>query len=130
MARRAIWEKKYGEKAKHIKAGEGSVSEKKKAGKDDGWDAKRGAVDTQGAERGRGRGIRPRGRGGHTGDSQTRQRDSRQLTGENAIAVAPRKRGMGKKDDVGVLHPSWQAAKKAKEAKKTATFQGKKVTFD
>jgi hypothetical protein len=37
---------------------------------------------------------------------------------------------MGRKDDVGVLHPSWQAAKKAKEAKKTATFQGKRVTFD
>ncbi|KAE9380590.1 Bud-site selection protein, partial [Stipitochalara longipes BDJ] len=116
MARRAIWEKKYGEKANHITTGKGPV----RKGKDDGWDAKRGAKDTS------------HGRGGFSGrinreSTQTRNFD--RATGENAIAVEPRKRGMGKKDDVGVLHPSWQAAKKAKEAKKTATFQGKKVTF-
>jgi hypothetical protein len=37
---------------------------------------------------------------------------------------------MGKKDDAGTLHPSWEAAKKAKEAKQTAAFQGKKVVFE
>jgi hypothetical protein len=114
MARRAIWEKKFGERANHIKSGKGAVSEKRNKEKDDGWDAKRGAKDS---------GDRSRGRGG-------RQRDFRQATGENAVAVEPRKRGMGKKDDVGKLHPSWEAAKKAKETKKTATFQGRKVTFD
>jgi hypothetical protein len=119
MARRAIWEKKFGEKANHIKTGQGPVSEMKKGGKDDGWDAKRGAKDTNSSGRGR---FGSEGRG--------RQRNFSQVTGENAIAVEPRKRGMGKKDDVGVLHPSWQAAKKAKEMKKTATFQGKKMTFD
>jgi hypothetical protein len=119
MARRAIWEKKFGEKANHIKTGQGPVSEMKKSGKDDGWDAKRGAKDTNSSGRGR---FKAEGRG--------RQRDFSQVTGENAIAVEPRKRGMGKKDDMGVLHPSWQAAKKAKEIKKTATFQGKKMTFD
>lgn len=120
MARRAIWEKKYGEKANHIKTGKGPVGK----GKDDGWDAERGAKE---ASSGRG-GFS--GRGGRGGKESGRSRNFDQATGENAIAVESKKRGMGKKDDVGVLHPSWQAAKKAKEAKKTATFQGKKVTFD
>ena len=113
-ARRAIWEKKFGERANHIKQGQGAVAEKRGKGKDDGWDAKRGAKESGGDRR----------RGGG------RQRDFRQATGDNAIAVEPRKRTMGRKDDLGTLHPSWQAAKKAKEAKKSATFQGKKVTFD
>jgi hypothetical protein len=120
MARRAIWEKKYGEKANHIKSGKGPVGK----GKDDGWDAKRGAKETSSGRGGF------RGRDGRGGRENGRARNFEKATGENAIAVEPRKRGMGKKDDVGVLHPSWQAAKKAKEAKKTATFQGKKVTFD
>jgi hypothetical protein len=120
MARRAIWEKKYGEKANHIKTGKGPVGK----GKDDGWDAKRGAKDTS-----RGRGDFS-GRGSRDGKGNGRTRNYDQATGENAIAVQPKKRGMGKKDDIGILHPSWQAAKKAKEAKKKATFQGKKVTFD
>jgi hypothetical protein len=36
----------------------------------------------------------------------------------------------GKRDDVGALHPSWEAAKRAKELKKVAVFEGKKVVFD
>jgi hypothetical protein len=28
------------------------------------------------------------------------------------------------------LHPSWEAAKKAKEAMKSVSFQGKKLVFD
>ena len=112
MARQAIWEKKYGKGANHMKQGLGSVAER--TGKDDGWDAKRGAKD--GDKRGRPgpeRGRVPAGRG----------------TMENSTPLGDRKRGMGKKDDAGVLHPSWQAAKKAKEMTKTATFQGKKVVF-
>jgi BUD22 len=120
MARRAIWEKKYGEKANHIKTGKGPVGK----GKDDGWDARRGAKEISGRRASFG------GRDGRGGKENGRTRNYDQATGENAIAVEPKKRLMGKKDDVGVLHPSWQAAKKAKEAKKTATFQGKKVTFD
>jgi hypothetical protein len=120
MARRAIWEKKYREKANHIKTGKSPVGKKK----DDGWDAKRGAKETSSGRGGF------RGKDGRGGTESGRTRNFEKATGENAIAVEPKKRGMGKKDDVGVLHPSWQAAKKAKEAKKTATFQGKKVTFD
>ncbi|EHK98966.1 putative BUD22 family protein C4F10.06 [Glarea lozoyensis 74030] len=108
-ARRAIWEKKFGTGANHIKSGQGSVR------RDEGWDSKRGA------DPGRGRG---RGRGGFGGSSGFAGR----ATGENA--VAPLEKRAGKKDDVGVLHPSWQAAKKAKEEKKAAKFEGKKVVFD
>ena len=35
-----------------------------------------------------------------------------------------------KKDTEGPLHPSWEAARKAKEAKAKAEFQGKKIKFD
>ncbi|PVH87634.1 Bud-site selection protein [Cadophora sp. DSE1049] len=123
MARRAIAEKKHGSGANHIKKGLPPVAEMGKK-KGDGWDAKRGATD---GGRGKGGGYGARGRGGN--DRGGRQRDFSQVTGENAIAVEPRNREK-KRDDVGVLHPSWQAAKKAKEEKQTATFQGKKVTFD
>lgn len=115
--RRAIAEKKFGDKAKHIVLGQGPAGKRK----DDGWDAKRGAKDSndmRGKPRGFGKDSRPQGR------------SFQRATGDNAIDVAPKPRGLGKKDDVGVLHPSWQAAKKAKEAKQNATFLGKKVTFD
>jgi hypothetical protein len=119
MARRAIYEKKFGERANHIKSGQGSVSQRK----DDGWDPKRGAKDSN-----------SRGRGGfaHGGGRGGRQRDFSKVTGKNATPVGEgkRERGAGKKDDVGVLHPSWQAAKKAKTEQKKATFTGKKVVFD
>lgn len=120
MARRAIWEKKFKDNARHIKEGLGPVGR----GKDDGWDAKLGAV--QGGGRGRGRGgARGGGRFGSAG------RDRAGVTGENSIPVGVKRgRGLGKKDDAGPLHPSWQAAKKAKTEQKTATFVGKKVVFD
>ena len=120
MARQAIWEKRYGQRANHIRKGLGPVAERKE--KDDGWDAKRGAKGggVRGGFGGR-RGGRGHERGWGGGD---------RVTGENSTAVGERNMGMGKKDHVGVLHPSWQAAKKAKEMKKAATFQGKKVVFD
>lgn len=110
QARRAIWEKKFGKAANHVK----NAPPPKE--KDVVWDAKLGAVSSEGSGRGR-------GRGGFT-------RNKAQVTGENASELGPRKpRGVGRKDDVGVLHPSWQAAKKAKEEKKAAKFEGKKVVF-
>jgi hypothetical protein len=46
----------------------------------------------------------------------------------NDAAEPPKKKH---RDDEGSLHPSWAAAKKAKEAKKvTAVFEGKKISFD
>ncbi|QIX01548.1 hypothetical protein AMS68_007065 [Peltaster fructicola] len=98
-ARQAIWEKKYGTKAKHLKDGAKS--------RDQGWDAKRGATgDTR-------RGSRfPSNRGA----------DSKQ----SAAEPKPRK-----KDDAGPLHPSWVAAKAAKEKREAIpAFTGKKISFD
>jgi len=119
MARRAIWEKKFGTRANHIQ----NAPAEKEVG--DGWDARTGArgADDRGGRRRGGRGGRDGGRGGFGRKAQ--------VTGENASELGPRKaRGAGKKDDVGVLHPSWAAAKKAKEEKKVAKFEGKKVVFD
>jgi len=119
MARRAIWEKKFKSKANHITQGQATVEEVRNSKK----------KDDRGAHRGRGgRGRGGFGRGG--GDSGVTREARREFTtGDNAMPLGDKKR-RGKKDDVGVLHPSWQAAKKAKTEQKTATFAGKKVVFD
>jgi hypothetical protein len=103
-ARQKIWEQKYGEKAQHV--------QKQDQERSKGWDAKRGAVGDR--KRGRGDTGAPGGRG------PTR-------TGENAMPLGPKKT---KRDDTGSLHPSWLAAKAAKEKKVDAKPQGKKVVFD
>ncbi|KAL4922480.1 BUD22-domain-containing protein [Aspergillus aurantiobrunneus] len=109
QARRALWEKKYGAAANHIK------NQKKKGGKnnrDSGWDPRKGA----------------------TGDGDSARR--RFGTGSNAMAMTAERRpekitkDSKKAQDDKPLHPSWEAAKKAKEQKATASFQGKKVVFD
>lgn len=110
-ARQAIAEKKFGKNAKHLQKQE-------KAGKNDrnaGWDAKRGATDRTGP-----RGARGAPRGRFERPAQDRAR--------NNAAEPPKKKH---RDDQGSLHPSWEAAKKAKEAKKvTAAFEGKKISFN
>lgn len=113
QARRAIWEKKYGTKANHVKNAPPPKA------RDDDWDPQRGA---------RGEDERSgKARGGRAGFVRSRA----QVTGENAAELGPKKpRGLGRKDDTGTLHPSWQAAKKAKDEKKAAKFEGKKVVFD
>jgi hypothetical protein len=109
-ARQAIAEQKFGKSAKHLQKQE-------KAGKNDrnsGWDSKRGATDRSGA-----RGA-PRARFERPGQD-------RGASNEGAAGPAKKKH----RDDSGPLHPSWEAAKKAKEAKKVmASFEGKKITFD
>ena len=107
MERRKIAEKKFGERAKHIQSGQPKASEM--------WKDKREAKSKS-----------SRGRGGRAPPAFSR------ATGDNAIEVGGnvKKRGVGRKDDAGVLHPSWAAAKAAKETKMSATFMGKKVTFD
>lgn len=109
-ARQKIWEKKYGDKAKH----------KQKEDRTKGWDAKRGAVSgDRGGGRGKGNGP-PRGYGP-------------ERSGENAIPLGQKK--ATKRDDTGPLHPSWQAAKAAKEKKSglkidLSANSSKKVVFD
>ncbi|KAI9046178.1 BUD22 family protein [Aspergillus affinis] len=113
QARRALWEKKFGSGANHVK----NQKEKGRNNRDNGWDARRGATDGREGPRGR----RGQGRGGATG-----------ATGANALpSTGDRSRGAPPKkpEDNKPLHPSWEAAKKAKE-QKTASFQGKKVVFD
>ncbi|KAK4201550.1 Bud-site selection protein [Triangularia verruculosa] len=105
-ARQAIWEKKFKEQAKHLK--------KQQEKRDAGWDLKRGAVD---------------------GDNKPWKKGIKnpfKATGANDVAVKkeePKKERA--RDDLGTLHPSWEARRLAKEKEKlTAPFQGKKITFD
>ncbi|KAK0668470.1 BUD22-domain-containing protein [Cercophora samala] len=106
-ARQAIWEKKFKEQAKHLK--------KQQEKRDSGWDLKRGAVD---------------------GDNKPWKKGIKnpfKATGANDVAVKseeePKKDR--KRDDLGTLHPSWEARRLAKEKEKlTAPFEGKKITFD
>lgn len=74
-----------------------------------GWDPKRGAVGDDKSRKGK-----PSGRGP-------------EKSGANANPLGPRKT---KRDDSGPLHPSWEAAKAAKEKKIDMKPQGKKVVFD
>ena len=120
QARRALWEKKFGKNANHLKKLESQ-------NRDEGWDLRRGATDgDERGKRGRGRGRsgmrNERGRGGEKGGVRGPVR-----SGANSEAVSARKT---KPAADGPLHPSWEAAKKAKEHKKTAAFEGKKVVFD
>ncbi|KAF9890239.1 hypothetical protein FE257_006151 [Aspergillus nanangensis] len=109
QARRALWEKKYGAGANHVQ----KQAENERRDRNSGWDARRGAVESGDGRRG----GRP-GRNGADWRSQNR--------GERPVAAAR----SSKPEDNKPLHPSWQAAKAAKEAKTMAAFQGKKVVFD
>ena len=112
QARRALWEKKFGSKANHIK------NQPREAD----WDARKGA--RGGDERGK----RGRGRGGRRDGGGRREfgGSGNGPSGANTEKVGGRKA----KVEERLLHPSWEAAKKAKEQKQMATFQGKKVVFD
>lgn len=129
-ARQKIAEAKYGKAAKHIEKNE----------RKQGWDAKRGAVSSEGARPGNRRDRRAAERG-----MKARGGRGPVISGENAAPLGKR-RGEGgvpadgakkgpKKDDTGPLHPSWAAAKAAKESKKLKIDLGgakaaKKITFD
>lgn len=107
-ARQQIWQKKYGGKAKHLH----------KDGKDRnaGWDARHGAQ-LAGEKR-------------KPGQPWKKERQPGIASGPNEIAVKPRKVVKKKTDDLP-LHPSWEAKRLAKEKQaQSATFVGKKITFD
>jgi hypothetical protein len=128
-ARQQIAEKKFGAKAKHL--------ENPKNDRNQGWDAKRGATDgargKRGADSGRGgRGGFGGGRGGFGGSGGRGGgfggAASGRFTGGDAPAPPPKKKH---NDDEGPLHPSWAAAKAAKDKKSVpVAFTGKKITFD
>ncbi|MCJ1392881.1 hypothetical protein MMC18_005753 [Xylographa bjoerkii] len=117
QARRQLWEKKFGHKANHLK----------KQSRDQGWDSKKGA---QGGDE---RGPGARGRGAKS----NRTRGSRHrlhvhgASGANSDPIGVRREKPVKTDKVdGPLHPSWVAAKKMKEGKRAANFEGKKIVFE
>jgi hypothetical protein len=129
-ARQQIAEKKFGAKAKHL--------ENPKNDRSQGWDAKRGATDgargKRGADSGRGGrggfgGSRggfggSGGRGGGFGGSGAA---AGRFTGGDAPPPLKKKHN----DDEGPLHPSWAAAKAAKEKKSVPiAFTGTKISFD
>lgn len=121
QARRALWEKKFGTGANHVKQEQKNEQMAAKfgyGGRDNGWDAKRGAT-----EGGRGRGGKRGGFGGGFGRSN---RDDN--AGAQPGSQKPGKPSGPPKDE-GPLHPSWEAKRKAKE-QAPAAFSGKKVTFD
>ncbi|KAK7415985.1 hypothetical protein QQZ08_012181 [Neonectria magnoliae] len=105
--RQAIWEKKFGEKAKHLQ-------QPAKSGRDSGWDGKRGAVDAGDAEQ----------------RTPWKKGIRNPLVRGKARAEPEAEKPPPKKDDEGPLHPSWTARKKAKEQEKTVAFTGSKITFD
>ena len=109
QARRALWEKKYGDKANHVKA----EQQQQKRNRDHGWDTKRGATGSG-------------GRGGRGGAGVSGRPPNRQERRAGGLGGPPPK---PHKDNEGPLHPSWEAKKKQKEQPAVA-FQGKKVTFD
>ena len=113
--RRAIWEKKYGRNANHLK------KQGKSQNRDEGWDPRRGAriSDDSRGKRGRGRG------GGLGGPVWTGRGGSSGATGANGDPVRSKKAKVITKS----LHPSWEAAKKKKDEDKTVAFAGKKIVF-
>lgn len=154
-ARQAIWEKKYGEKAKHHQ------NQNKKDARNAGWDMKRGAVEDTSAFRpwkkgivnpfeknnvhperqrqmqregngGEGGGLRKGGRARDARDARDRgpPRQQHQDRAQSVREEKPKPKPPPKRDDTGPLHPSWAAAKKAKENVQKVEFKGTKVTFD
>ena len=115
--RRAIWEKKYGHNANHLRR------ENKVQNRDEGWDLRRGARSSEDARGKRGRG---RGRGGMQRESRPVEAGSVGATGANSHPVLAKKL----KAVEAPLHPSWQAAKKRKDEKRSVAFTGTKLVFD
>lgn len=112
-ARQQIAEKKFGDKAKHLVNGKNDRSA--------GWDAKRGATDG-------GRGKRGGKAGGNTHGGYGGGNAGYNRHAANEQPAPPKKKH---NDDEGPLHPSWIAAKAAKEKKNApVAFTGKKISFD
>jgi hypothetical protein len=108
-ARQKIWEKRYGESAKHVQ----------KVSRDAGWDPKRGAVDPSSQKKLQ----HKEGRKSRAAFAPNQKHKTEPADRRKEILVT------GRAKDDGPLHPSWEAAKKAKE-KPTPAYQGKKIVFD
>lgn len=129
-ARQAIWEKKYKEKAKHVQ------KQQETKGRDQGWDMRRGAVgddEDGGGNKPWKKGIRNPfdNRNIHPDRQQHVSGGGEDGGGGGGFRDMPEKPKVPpSRDDTGPLHPSWAAAKKAKEEGQKIAFQGRKVVFD
>ena len=120
-ARQQLAEKKFGAKAKHLLNPKNDRSQ--------GWDAKRGATDGARGGRGGGRGGFGAGRGGFGAGAGRGGSFSKGAPPAGGDARPPPKKKHN--DDEGPLHPSWAAAKAAKDKKAVpVVFTGKKISFD
>ncbi|OAX78832.1 hypothetical protein ACJ72_06854 [Emergomyces africanus] len=117
QARRKLWEKKFGSGANHLK---NQPPEREKS-RDSGWDMRKGATSRDETRGKRGRGGFP------AGMSPRKPKDERVARAPNPNFERPR---AAPASDQKPLHPSWEAARKAKEQKSKVAFQGKKVVFD
>jgi hypothetical protein len=124
-ARRQIWEKKYGRHANHVKA---AVAGADTASGANASTMKGNAHGGGPRRRAGGQSARPNGGGPGAGKPSSRQA----LGG--ASHAPDKRRPLDPKASAAVddkpLHPSWEAARQAKERKQTLAFQGKKITFD
>lgn len=131
-ARQAIAEKKYGSGAKHLQQQQNK--RQKGGGRDAGWDMKRGAVGEGEGDQSRRtpwkrgvtnpflhgkQGLQKGGNSGGSGEFRARE--------TNPDETKPKP---GKRDDEGVLHPSWEAKKRKAKESQGATFTGQKIVFD
>jgi hypothetical protein len=108
-ARQQLAELRYGKNAKHLQA------QDVEAGRNDGWDPKRGAVNASGYTK-----------GGRNGKFEDRKPSLKVDEGGRSNFKKATSR-----DDTGPLHPSWEAAKRRKEQPQALTqFTGKKITFE
>ena len=130
QARRALWEKKYGARANHVlKEKQKQTKSKGSRGRDSrdsGWDLRKGATDPDDDDGGRGGG---RGKWERKGPKFSHRPDKQR----NHDTTTKQGKGSGAADSKGkdrALHPSWEAAKLAKEQATQVSFQGKKTTFD
>ncbi|ORY57571.1 Bud-site selection protein, partial [Pseudomassariella vexata] len=126
-ARQAIWEKKYKEQAKHVQ------NQKEKNARDQGWDMRKGAV---GEDEGPWKKGIQNPFSSKAGRPQNGPEPRKVESGSNGLALGVNRRDVKsqekpkpKHDNLGALHPSWEAAKKAKEAAQKVEFKGKKVVF-
>ncbi len=136
QARRALWEKKFKDRANHLRNENGKGPRLKAGGKgverDAGWDARKGAVGGKDGQM-KGRGRRREGRNSNTawrqkptGANMDPVSDVRSGNSNTTIPIA---HGSNKNMGDGPLHPSWEAARRAKKAKSVAKPMGKKVVF-
>ena len=115
--RRQIWEKKFGQNANHVK------NQLHRRSRDERWDPRSGARENN-------KGIYKKGRNSNFKKISVNGRGGPKSSGANSDPVRAKPKPKDKEEVIKPLHPSWEAARKVKAAKKNVTFVGKKVVFD